>query len=248
MENIRLDSAVGAEGDCSFRTTHWSVVLLAGHADSHESGAALETLCRTYWYPLYAYARRYGLSPHDAQDATQGFFAHLIEKAIVARADPQRGRFRSFLLTSFKNHLGQERLRANAQKRGGGASVISLDETVAEDRYAREPADPHSPDELFERRWAVTLVETVLQKLESAYARDGKAEQFGHLRPFLTGEQGSYIELSAGLGGTEGAARVAVHRLRQRYHEFFRAEVAQTVTSPEELEEELRHICRVLSG
>jgi RNA polymerase sigma-70 factor (ECF subfamily) len=203
-----------------------------------------------YWYPLYAFARRAGLAPPDAQDATQGFFERLLEKSILAKAAPQSGRFRSFLLTSFRNHIGQERLKAAARKRGGGAQVVSLDETVAEERYRREPADLLDPDRLFERRWVVTLIETVLQRLETDYATAGRLAQFAAMKPHLTGDPGPtiYAELAAQLGSSEGAARVAVHRLRQRYAELFRTEVAQTVASPAELEEELRHICRVLAS
>jgi DNA-directed RNA polymerase specialized sigma24 family protein len=234
-----------------FTATRWTLVVHAGNQpDSTEGAAALTWLCERYWYPLYAFARRRGLTAHDAQDATQGFFEHLLEKCALAKADPTRGRFRSFLLTSFRNHLGQQRLKDGALKRGGGCEVVSLDETVAEERYHREPVDRMDPEHLFERRWAVTLIETVLQRLEAEYAAAGKAAPFAVLKPYLTGDQGraGYAELAAQTGTSEGAARVAVHRFRQRYHDLFRAEVAQTVTSAAELAEELRHICRVLAS
>jgi RNA polymerase sigma-70 factor (ECF subfamily) len=233
-----------------FLTTHWSVVLLAGQEESAQAAAALDHLCRIYWYPLYAFARRSGYSPHDAEDATQSFFEHLIEQSALAKADPQRGRFRSFLLTSFKNHCGQERLKAKARKRGGGREFVPLDETAAEGRYCQEPADPQNPEQLFERRWVLALIEAVLQRLEAEYAATAKTVPFAALKPYLTGDQGraGYSKLAAQAGTTEGAVRVAVHRLRQRYYLLFRAEVAQTVTNEAELEDELRHFCRVLAS
>lgn len=250
MNAFDSEATAGAAGGREFRTTHWSVVLQAGRDSSIQSAQALEQLCRTYWYPLYAFARRTGLTPHDAQDATQSFFEHLLEKSMLAKADPQRGRFRSFLLTSFKNQLGLAHRKATAQRRGGGAQIISLDETAAEDCYVREPADAQDPGQLFERRWVLTLIELVLQRLESEYVASGKAAQFAAMKPYLTGDQGraTFAQLATQLGSTEGAARVAVHRLRQRYHELFRTEVAQTVTSAAELEEELRHIAGLFSG
>jgi len=236
-------------GAACFTTTHWSVVLAAGRDDSPQAATALDRLCQTYWYPLYAFARRSGLTEPDAQDATQSFFTHLLEKSLLARADPQRGRFRTFLLTSFKNHLGQARLKAAAQKRGGGVEIFSLDDTAAEERYRREPVDPQSPDRLYERRWAIALIEKVLGQLESDYAAAGKATLFAAIKPYLTGDRGTSTgrELGQQLGVREGTARVALHRLRERYAELFRAEVAQTVATPEELEEELRHIRDILA-
>ena len=250
MDASNSEATSGAAGGREFRTTHWSVVLQAGRDSSTQSARALEQLCRTYWYPLYAFARRSGLPVEDAQDATQGFFAHLLEKSAFARADPQRGRFRSFLLASFRNHISQERRKAAAQKRGGGHQPVSLDETDAEDRYQREPADNASPDRLFERRWVFTVIETVLAQLEAEWNQRGKGRQFATMRPFLTGDAGesSHAEMGAQLSISAGAAKVALHRLRQRFHELFRAEVMQTVTSESELQEELQHILTALSS
>jgi len=238
-----------ALGKTCFTTTHWSVVLRAGRKDSPQAAAALDQLCQTYWYPLYAFARRSGLTQHDAQDATQSFFSRLLANCLVARANPQRGRFRTFLLTSFKNHLGQARLKAAAQKRGGGVEVFSLDETVAEERYRREPADRQTPDRLFERRWAITLIEKTLEGLEREYSAAGKTAEFVAMEPYLTGDCGPATgrDLGQALGVREGTARVALHRLRDRYAELFRAEVGQTVTTPEGFEAELRRIREILS-
>ena len=250
MDSTKTEATAGAAGGGEFCTTHWSVVLQAGQDDSTQSARALEQLCQTYWLPLYAFARRSGLPEADAKDATQDFFAHLLAKALFAQADPDRGRFRSFLITSFKNHIGQQRVRANAQKRGGGIPLISLDETVAEDRYQHEPADHRSPDRLFDQRWAITVVETVFARLKAEWDRAGKNSQFAAMKPWLTGDASgsSFAQLGAQLGVSAGAARTAVHRLRQRYHELFQAEVLQTVTSKAELQEELRHILAALAS
>jgi RNA polymerase sigma-70 factor (ECF subfamily) len=223
---------------------------MAGQGDHEQSAKALEKLARLYWYPLYTFARRQSNDAETAKDLTQGFFAHLLEKRLIARADPAAGRFRSFLLASFKNYIGQERLKATAQKRGGGVPLVALDDETAEDRYRLEPVDARSPEVLFERRWAVTLIETVLTRLEAECQQGGKVGHFAEMKPFLLGDRGtiSHAELGARLGLSEGAARVAVHRLRQRYRELFREEVAQTVTNPAELEEELRHIFAILAS
>jgi DNA-directed RNA polymerase specialized sigma24 family protein len=244
------DDRAGATA--SFTTTHWSVVLQAGGVHSPESMVALERLCRTYWYPLYVFARRMGRTHDDAKDATQGFFEHLLakEKVIITRADPARGKFRTVLLTSFKHFLGQEWLRAGAQKRGGGVSFVSLNESSAEERYLHDAAHNLSPDLLYERRYAIRLLETVMERLQSEYEADGKGREFAAMKPYLTGDQGtsSYAELGAKLGLKEGTARVAAHRVRQRFHEIFRTEVAQTVTNEAEFDEEMRHLRGVLSA
>ena len=227
-----------------FLTTHWSVVLNARAADSKKAKAALESLCRAYWYPLYAFVRRQGQSPHDAEDLIQGFFAQCIEKNYLHTADQQKGRFRSFLLVALKRFLANEWDRARTRKRGGDRQIISLD---AEERYAAEPADSLTPDKLFERRWALTLLENVLEKLKAEQAAAGRLAIFSELQPVLTSRGTPYTELAKRLGLTESAVKVAVHRLRQRYRELLEAEIADTVSSPAEIAEERRYLLRVLS-
>ena len=233
-----------------FVTTHWSVVLTAGHGDTTRAHDALAHLCGTYWYPLYAYARRRGSSPHDAQDLTQEFFARLLEGNWVARADQHRGRFRSFLLSAMKHFMANEWNKAQAQKRGGGRPMLSLDDDSAEDRYRLEPAEKATPESLFERGWALTLLDGVLARLEQEYCRAGKQAWMEAMRPALTADREAidYGEMARKLGVTETAARVAVHRLRHRYRQLIRAEVAGTVASPEEVEAEMRHLFQVLTN
>ncbi len=233
-----------------FATTRWSVVLAAGHADSSQSRDALAHLCQTYWYPLYAYARRRGHSSHDAQDLTQEFFARLLEGNWVAQADRQRGRFRSFLLTAMKHFMVNEWRKATTQKRGGPRPAVSLDDASAEQRYQLEPQEKSTPESLFERGWALTLLNDVLAKLEHEYGREGKRDWMEALRPALTVTRDGirYSDIADRLGITETAARVAVHRLRQRYRRLIRAEVAHTVDSPDEVEEEMRHLFKILGG
>ena len=232
-----------------FATTHWSVVLSA--ADSNAPGAqqALEKLCRTYWYPLYAYVRRKGHNPEDAQDSTQAFFERLLAKKYLHDVDQKKGKFRSFLLGALNHFLADEWDRGHRQKRGGGQTIVSLDEQKPEDRYRLEPTDELDPEKIFERRWALTLLEQVLARLETEYAATGKATQFQALQSFLLGEKTSvtYSDVATALGTSEGAVKVAVHRLRRRYGELFRAEVANTVTTPEEIKDEIRNLRRVLS-
>jgi RNA polymerase sigma factor (sigma-70 family) len=232
-----------------FVTTHWSVVLAASDSASPESSHALEALCRTYWYPLYAYVRRLGRSPEDAEDLTQAFFARFLEKQWVADADRQRGRFRSFLLSSFKHFLANEWDKARARKRGGGIEFTSLNTTTAETRYQQEPPGRSSPDWEFDRRWALALLDTVLGRLQREYANEGKAAWFGELKATLAVDRAgvAYADIARRLGTTEGAVKVAVHRLRQRYRVLLRTEIAHTVASPAEVEEELRHLFAVLS-
>lgn len=230
-------------------TTHWSMVLAAGRSDTPRAQAALETLCQSYWPPLYAYARRRGHSPEDAQDLTQEFFARLLERGSVAGARPEKGRFRSFLLASMNHFLADAWDKARAQKRGGG-KVISLDLATAETQLGQSPADQLTPEQAFEHRWAITLLELVYQRLEQEYQQDKKGELFAALRTALTGERSAvpYAALAAPLGMSEGAVKVAVHRLRQRYRELLRATIAETVAGPEEVEDELRHLFAVLAG
>jgi RNA polymerase sigma factor (sigma-70 family) len=233
-----------------FATTRWTLVVAAGAQTRPESRAALAQLCETYWYPVYAYVRRRGHSADDAADLTQAFFAELLEKQSLAAADRDRGRFRAFLLTVLKRFLGHERDRARAQKRGGGRRVVSLDISAAEGRYQLEPAHDATPDRLFERRWALTLLEQVLARLADDYAARGKSDLFEHLKVFLTGSSGAppYAEVAAGLGMTESAVKVAVHRLRQRYRDLLHEEIAATIAGPEDVGDELSRLMAALSA
>jgi RNA polymerase sigma-70 factor (ECF subfamily) len=220
------------------------VVLAAGNRASPDADAAIEALCRTYWYPLYAYSRRRGDTREQAQDLTQEFFLRLLDRNDLQSADPQRGRFRAFLLTVFKHFLAHERERQEAQKRGGDVRHFSIDAESGEERYRQEPVDRWTPEKLFERRWALTLLDQVLTRLREEYASRDKADLFAQCQPCLTGaaDAPTYAELAARLGMTEPAVRVAVHRLRQRYRELLRAEVAQTVGHPDDVESELQHL------
>jgi RNA polymerase sigma-70 factor (ECF subfamily) len=233
-----------------FTTTHWSVVLSARDQDSPQAAAALEKLCRTYWYPLYAYVRRQGEQEESAKDLTQEFFALLLQKNRLDQVQREKGRFRSFLLASLKNFLTDEWDKAQAQKRGGGQILLSLDDDTAEDRYRLEPADTMTPDKLFEQRWALTLLDQAKTRLKEEYARAGKGGFYERLRVFEGGdpEAPTYAEVAAEFGLTESAVKSATHRLRQRYGELVREEVAHTVDSPAEVDEELRHLISVLSG
>ena len=240
----------GAGRQAVFATTHWSVVLAAGRTDTTRAQSALAKLCSTYWYPLYAYVRRRGYSPHDAQDLTQAFFAHLLERQSFSHADPNRGRFRSFLLGVMNHFLANEWNRAHAQKRGGGATLLPLQWDDAETRYGHEPADNTTPEQNFERRWAMALLEEVLRRLAEEYHQEGRAELFAELNPCLVGERAThpYAELATRLGVTEGTVKSAVHRMRQRYRQLLRDEIANTVAAPGEVDAELRHLLVVLSG
>jgi len=233
----------------TFVTTHWSVVLTAGRSDTTRAHAALANLCQTYWYPLYAYVRRRGHSPEDAQDLTQAFFARLLERNWVGQADQQKGRFRSFLLSTMNHFLADEWDKARAQKRGGGILPVPLQFDTAETRYGHEPADNVTPEQNYERRWALTLLDKVLQRLRSEYEQEGKAELFAALHPCLVGDRTAqpYAELAVTLGVSEGAVKSAVHRLRQRYRQLLHDEIAQTVASPGEVNAELHHLFAVLA-
>ena len=233
-----------------FATTHWSVVLAAGESESPPAAEALEKLCRTYWYPLYAYLRRRGYRHEDAQDLTQGFLFQLLERKSFTRVHKGRGRFRSFLLAGLNYYLIDERFRANAKKRGGGGRVFSLDAQTADERYRLEPVDDLSPDKLFERQWALTLLHTVLDRLEQEFREAGKGELFDRLRGLLVAGtvQETYAAAGADLGMTGEAVRKAVYRMRDRYHELFREEIAHTLAEPVDIEEETRHLRAVLAG
>jgi len=227
-----------------FATTHWSVVLAAGGTDSQQRSAALERLCRAYWYPLYAYVRRKGYGPLDAQDLTQDFFARLLGLGALSGLQATGGKFRSFLVIALNHFLTNEWLRQQTQKRGGGRIIFSLDELDAEARYQIEPADDVTPETTFDRRWARTLLDHVHERLRAEYRSEGKGELFEQLQCWLTGadEAIGYAALAERLRTTEGALRVAVHRLRKRYGQLLRAEVAETVAEPKEIEEELRYL------
>lgn len=244
------DNHSHAPASACFCTTHWTDVLAAGRIDSTRAHLALEKLCRTYWYPLYAFVRRVGHSPHDAEDLVQAFFTQCLEKNYFGAADQAKGRFRSFLLIALKRFLANERDKTNTRKRGGRLKSISLDSLTGEQRYALEPAEHLSADRLFERRWALTLLENVLARLREQQLARGKGESFELLKDSLTaGERGvAYAELAERLGTSEGAVKVAVHRLRQRYRELLEAEIAHTVASPGEVAEERRYLLTVLSN
>ena len=233
-----------------FVTTHWSVVLSAQDKESPGSVEALESLCRTYWYPLYAYARRRGQSPADAQDSTQAFFARLLERHWVADARRERGRFRTFLLTAMNRFLADEWDKVRAQKRGGGQLLIPLQLDTAETRYGQEPADRRMPEQDFDRRWALALLDTVLGRLREEHEAAGRGDIFAGLHGCLVGgrESQPYVELAAKMNLSEGAVKVAVHRLRKRYREVLRQEIAQTLTADDAVEDELRYLFKVLAG
>lgn len=233
-----------------FATTRWSIVLAASHRKTSESDSALETLCQSYWYPLYAYVRRQGYQPAEAQDAVQEFFAKVLEKEYLAAADQQRGRFRSFLLTVFKRFLSNEKKRDDAQKRGGSLYVLSLDFEAGERRLQMEPACDWTPEKVYERRWALTLLDEVLCRLDADYEAKGKSRLFEQLKVFLTDVSGTppYAEIAESLDMTEGAVKVAVHRLREQYRAMLRQEVANTVAEENDVDDELNCLLAALSG
>jgi DNA-directed RNA polymerase specialized sigma24 family protein len=226
----------------SFPATHWSVVLQAGQSTSPQAAEALETLCRTYWYPLFAYIRRKGHDPEEARDLTQEFFARLLKKNYVAHADAARGKFRSFLLTALNRFLANEWRRAQTGKRGGGRTPISLDDTTAERRYGLELVNDETPERIYERRWALTLLDQAFGRLRAEMAASGKSRHFDQLSGLLTSQATRKERAAAGapLEMTAGAVAVAVHRLRQRYHDLVCEEIAHTVASPAEVDNEIR--------
>jgi RNA polymerase sigma factor (sigma-70 family) len=231
-----------------FELTHWSLIADAGDPDSTRARQALERLCASYWYPLYAFVRREGHSAHDAQDLTQEFFARLVEKNWLEAVDREKGRFRSFLLAAMKHFLANEWDRARAQKRGGGVALISIDDADADLRYQREPAQQITAEQLFDRRWALTLLDQVLERMRREMTDAGKAAQFEALKFCLTGERAAtYDEIAHRLGTTEGSVKVAVHRLRERYRFLLRDEIANTVGSAADVDEELRQLFSALS-
>jgi RNA polymerase sigma-70 factor (ECF subfamily) len=240
---------MSAPGPSSFATTHWSLVVAAGRRSSPASATALADLCQRYWYPLYVYVRRRVADLDEARDLTQEFFARLLERNTLALADPDRGRFRSFLLTALKHFLINEWEKNKAQKRGGGRRALTLDFDSKESQLQLEPAHTWTPERLYERHWALTLLDQVLARLRGEYQGAGKGELFDQLKGFLLGESATATHASAGqvLGMTEGAVKVAAHRLRKRYRELLRQEVAQTVADKSEVDDELRALFRSLA-
>jgi len=232
----------------SFATTHWSLVLAAADRDAPESRQALAELCSAYWYPLYAFIRRQGHDADAAQDLTQEFFARLLEKEYLRTADRQRGRFRSFLRAACQHFLANERDRARAKKRGGGRMHVPIDFSEAERRFTLEPAHGLTPEKLYDRRWALTLLDQVLQQLRAEFAATEKLELFQRLKGCLTGERSekSYGEIAEQLGMSEGAVKTAAHRLRRRYGELLRQEIERTVQTEADVDDEIRSLFAAL--
>jgi RNA polymerase sigma-70 factor (ECF subfamily) len=237
-----------ANKDHQFAATRWSVVLVAGRRSSPDSRRALESLCEAYWYPLYAYVRRRVADTNDAHDLTQAFFAELLAKNYVASAKAERGRFRAFLLTSLKHFLSKEWDKAKAQKRGGGKAPISLDFESADSQYRIEPAYGLTAEQIYDREWAVALLGRIMGRLERESADGGNATPFEELKGFLIGEHAgaTYADVATRLGTTEAAVKMAAHRLRRRYRELLREEIAETVSGPEEVEDEILNLFATL--
>ena len=233
-----------------FATTHWSVVLKAGQTSAPGAPEALDKLCRAYWYPLYAFIRRQAHDPHDAQDLTQEFFAWLLESKHLRVADPERGKFRSFLLVRLKHFLSDERKKANAQKRGGGQPLLSLDARLAEDRYRLEPTTELTPEVIFDRRWALTVMEQTVARLRAEYVAADRTELFEELKHFQLDEEAgrSYAEVATRLSLSESAVKSAIFRLRQRHRDLLREEIAHTVATPAEIDDEIRYLVSVMGG
>jgi len=248
MTSVDNSSASKTRNNDWFVTTHWSVVLAAG-TNSSASEQALERLCRAYWYPLYAYVRRLGEDVEAARDFTQAFFARLLEKNYLSQVQPEKGKFRSFLLASFKHFLADERDKARAQKRGGRLQIFSLDDPAIEQRYNFEPMDAMDAEKLFERRWALAILEQARERLRREYVEGGKSLLYDRLKILDAGDQDcpSYAEVAVGLGLTEGGVKSAISRMRSRYRELVREEVANTVSNPNEIDDEIRYLITVIS-
>jgi len=251
MNTLEQQNA-GGPSHGRFAATRWTVVLKAREKHSPEVGEALETLCRCYWPPLYAFARRQGRAPHDAQDLTQAFFARLLadDADALRLVAPEKGRFRSFLLVAFKRFMADEWEKACAQKRGGGRAHVTFDSALAESGYHDGLRDDASAEKLYERRWALTLLDRAMARLREEFVAAGKGDDFDHLKTQLTAPRGEmgYAEIAAALGVNEGAARVAAHRMRRRFREVFREEIAHTVADAAEIDDEVRHLLGVLSA
>jgi len=233
----------------AFVTTNWSRVVTAARQDTRSAQAALEKLCQTYWLPLYAYVRRRGYDVEDAQDLTQAFFARLLERQWLADAEQEKGKFRTFLLTAMERFLANEWDRARAQKRGGGRANVPIQLDTAKTRYGVDPRDTRTPEQAFEYRWAMALLDEVLKQLQADYRKRGLETLFAALKPSLVGEGNAqpYADLAAKLEMGESAVKVAVHRLRQRYRELLRAEIAETLASPDEVDAEMKYLFGVLA-
>jgi RNA polymerase sigma factor (sigma-70 family) len=233
-----------------FVTTSWSTVLAAREASTVASREALEALCRTYWYPVYAFVRRQGVDVMDAQDLTQAYFAQLLEKGYLDDYDPDRGRFRVFLRTSVRNFVSKERDKERTWKRGGRTGVVSLDDDQSEGRYRIEPVDRLTPEQLYERRWALTVLEQALGRLRQERIDAGRELEFSKLEGFLTGQgaQGRYKEIAAELGTSEDAVKTALHRLRRQFGDILRDVIGATVSRREEVDDELKHLLGVMAS
>jgi RNA polymerase sigma-70 factor (ECF subfamily) len=244
----KQEETPGRAAGSQFAATRWTLVLAAGCRPSPKAADAMSELCRIYWYPLYAYVRRRGYGAQDAEDLTQEFFARILAKDYLASVDRSKGKFRSFLLASLKHFLANEWDRAHAQKRGGGQPTIPLDGFSAKTRYNREPAHDVTPEKLFERQWAITVLEQVMGRLKRDFVSSEKVKIFDLLKPFLAGDRTSttYAQVGEALGMTEGAVKVAIHRMRRRYRELLREEIAQTVAGREEVADEIRCLLRCL--
>jgi RNA polymerase sigma factor (sigma-70 family) len=247
---VKVGNSSSTGGKGVFRTTRWSLILNSVDVQAPESRAALSELCKLYWYPLYAFARRSGHDAADAEDLTQSFFLHLLEKEALSRVGPEKGRFRSFLLASFKNHMSVSRHRGRAAKRGGGCQVVSLDEEDAEHRYRLEPADALTPEKAFEARWATTLLSRVTSRLHEEYVRLGKVQTFERLKVFLVKadyeEMNSYRQIAEELGLSVGGVKTLIFRLRKHFTNLLREEVAQTLADPADVDSELHALCEAL--
>jgi len=246
-ENDRTNAMPFHDG--RFATTHWSIVRAAGRPETAQYQQAMRALCETYWFPIYVYLRRCGHRQDAAEDYTQGFFTCLLEKEGLRLADARRGKFRSFLLTALKHFLANERDKNHALKRGGGRRILSLDWEEAEGRYAVQPAAGVSPEKVFERSWALTVLDKAMSRLENELVRKGRGELFGHLKAYMTAgeETVPYQNVARTLGMTENAVKVAVHRLRRLYRELLREEIAHTVTEESEIDEEIRDLFAALA-
>jgi len=244
----RVNPESGKEPAMQFNTTHWSVVLAAGEAGSEQAAAALARLCQTYWFPVYAFIRKRGNSPEEAQDFTQEFFSIFLEKNYVAKAARDRGRFRVFLMSSVENFLHNQYDRARAQKRGGGQKLISLDGADAEERYQMEPVEEADPVRVYEQQWASTLLETVLTRLRNDFGAEGRAGLFDDLQAHLWGETETipYPQLAEKFGLSAGNVKTIAHRLRERYREVLREEISQTVAKPGDVDDEIQYLMRIV--
>ncbi len=242
--------APGAATQPLFATTHWSVVLAAANPELPTAATALERLCRTYWPPIYAYVRRHGHSPEDAQDLTQEFFARLLQQNSIARANPAKGRFRSFLLGALKHTLADQKARGEARRHGGGQTFLSWEQIEAEERLGAEGREELSPDQAFDRRWAMTVLEQASERLRREYDTPNRAKVFEALKGYVTGDASGapYAAAAVRLGLSESAVKSAIYRLRRGYYALVRDEVAQTVTNPKDLEEEIGYLMLLFSA